>query len=674
LSWSPSPVLALVVGAIALVVWLVLSPPGRSGLVRGLLKLTAAALLLLTLLDVGCQRAGDDTRGTLTVLVDRSRSMDVAGADGVRRADAAREWLTGSRFASWATDWDVSFDSFGGSTTDIGAAIEAAASELPDAIIVLSDGRAARGRSAEPTVVPVYGWSPQPVAIPDVALVTLRVEKDRDGDATALAEVAAVGGRAIDVQGTLEVTVDDQSVGRRAVPPLDAGERFIARVSLPARFPGVARVEAAVSVPQDPVSENDRRAALWRSTDSSDRALVVGLAAGWDLAPFARAVPDIHSDGADVFWIDQRGSLYRVDDGADGIDWSSLSMARYGVAYLLGDPAALGSAGQRWVDRFAAGGGRGLLWAPGEHGGRLAGADVVVSADARTGGVPELTADGAGWLTAHGASAVSGPDGSPAWPRLESLAARPPEPPAGATVLLELAGRPAGWVLERGTTRLAVLLGVGYYRWSLTTGGSNDERGVEFWTQWTQTLGRWLAAATPMRRLGLRMPVGSRLAVGEHLVARLAADVVGEVTWRVEPATETGSETPLPVASGVLATEPASREIAVGPFEPGTYRLVVEAADGWRVNEPFVVDPWVPDLAWTAADTASLAAAARASGGAMLTEDSLPELSRADRGLEHAIDATRTARLGTTSWPLIVAAILLLADWAIALASRASAR
>jgi hypothetical protein len=305
--------MALAVGAIAVVAWLVLSPPGRDGVVRGLLRVTAAALLLLTLLDVGCQRAVDEDQGTLTVLIDRSRSMDVAGPDGVTRADAAREWLTGSGFTTWATGWDVNVDSFGGTTTDIGAAIEAAASELPDAIVVLSDGRAAGGRSAEPTTVPVYGWSPQPLAIPDVALVALRVETDRGGGATAVAEVAAVGGRAIDAQGTLEISVDDRPVGKRTVPPLDAGERLVARVPLPTRSPGIVRVEAVVTVVQDPVSENDRRAALWRSTDRADRALVVGLVSGWDLAPFIRAARALHTEGVDAFWVDQRGGLYRID-------------------------------------------------------------------------------------------------------------------------------------------------------------------------------------------------------------------------------------------------------------------------------------------------------------------------------------------------------------------------
>ncbi len=675
LSWGPPPVLVLVVGAIAVVAWLVLSRPGRNGAVRGLLRAAAAALLLLTLLDVGCQRVVNGDRGTLTVLIDRSRSMEVAGADGITRAEAARQWLTGSGFTSWAIGWEVSVDSFGGSTTDIGAAIEAAASELPDAIVVLSDGRAAGGRSAEPTTVPVYGWSPQPLTIPDVALVALRVETDRDGDATAVAEVAAVGGRAIEAEGELEISVDDRSVGRRTVPPLDAGERFVARIPLPTRTPGVVRVEAAVTAIQDPVSENDRRAALWRATDSADQALVVGLASGWDLAPFMRAVRVLHADDVDAFWVDQRGSLNRIDDGGSETDWSSLSVARYGVAYLFGDPEALGPTGERWVERFANAGGRGLLWAPGEYGGRLAGADVVVPTEGRTSGIPELTADGTAWLTAHGASAVSGPDGSPVWPRLESLVVRPPAPPAGATVLLELAGRPAAWAVERGTTRLATLLGVGYYRWSLVTGQSGDARGAAFWTEWTQALGRWLAAATPVRRLGLRMPVGSRLSVGERLVARLAADVVGEVTWRVEPATETELDTPTPVTSGVLAAQAESREIAVGPFEPGSYRLVAEAAtDGWRVSEPFVVEPWIPDLAWTAADTASLAAAARTSGGALSMQPDLPELPDFDERSGSSIDATRTARLGGTPWPLVLAAILLLADWTIALASRGSVR
>jgi hypothetical protein len=143
----------------------------------------------------------------------------------------------------------------------------------------------------------------------------------------------------------------------------------------------------------------------------------------------------------------------------------------------------------------------------------------------------------------------------------------------------------------------------------------------------------------------------------------------------VERAAEAERESPTPVASGLLAAQAESREIAVGPFEPGTYRLVAEAAaDGWRVSEPFVVEPWVPDLAWTAADTASLAAATRASGGALLHQEGLPELPGLEHRPESAIDARRTVRLGATPWPLVLAAILLLTDWTIALASRGGAR
>lgn len=658
-----------------MVAWLVLSPPSRNGAVRGLMRVAAAALLSLTLLDLGCQRVLNDDQRTLTVLIDRSRSMEVAGPNGGTRAEAAREWLAGSGFTSWAAGWDVRVDSFGGSTTDIGTAIEAAASELPEAIVVLSDGRAAGGRSAEPTTVPVYGWSPEPLTIPDAALVALRVETHGDSDATAVAEVAAVGGRPTDAEGTLEIRVGEHPVGRRTVPRLEAGERFVARVPLPTRAPGVVRVEAAVTVVDDPVSENDRRAALWRTTDSTERALVVGLASGWDLAPFARAVRALLADDVDAFWVDRRGSLFRIDDAASQTDWSSLSVARYGVAYLFGDPGALGPTGERWAKRFANAGGRGLLWAPGEHGGRLAGVGAIVPVDGKTSGIPELTADGTAWLTAHGAPAVSGPDGTTAWPRLESLPVRPPAPPSGATVLLEVAGRPTAWVVERGTTRLATLLGVGYYRWALNTGRAGDARGAAFWSQWTLALGRWLAAATPVRRLGLRMPAGSRLSVGEPLVARLAADVTDEVAWRVEYANGSEPGPSTPVASGVLTAQAESREIAVGPFDPGSYRLIAEAAtDGWQVSEPFVVEPWIPDLAWTAADTASLAAAARMSGGAFSTQNGLPELPGADERSESSIAATRTARLGGTPWPLVLAAVLLLADWTIALASRGDAR
>jgi hypothetical protein len=98
---------------------------------------------------------------------------------------------------------------------------------------------------------------------------------------------------------------------------------------------------------------------------------------------------------------------------------------------------------------------------------------------------------------------------------------------------------------------------------------------------------------------------------------------------------------------------------------PGSYRLVVEASPGRAASEPFVVEPWSPELAWTAADTAGLGAAARRSGGAVVG----PGGSTVPLRPPHAEELDRSARrleLGTWPWTFLGAAALVLADWALA--------
>jgi hypothetical protein len=79
-----------------------------------------------------------------------------------------------------------------------------------------------------------------------------------------------------------------------------------------------------------------------------------------------------------------------------------------------------------------------------------------------------------------------------------------------------------------------------------------------------------------------------------------------------------------------------------------------------------VVETWAPDLAWTAADTASLGQAARASGGALLSDD--PRVPQPTRHIEAT--ESRLLGFGTTPWAYVIVALLLLADWGLATRSR----
>ncbi|CAN5253196.1 hypothetical protein BH18GEM1_BH18GEM1_23180 [soil metagenome] len=111
LSWDPAP-LAATAGAGAIAAWLALSP-WRQGLLGSALRGATALLLLLALLDVGCRRPGQGPARRLTVLLDRSLSMQVEDSADGSRAEAARTWLAGEEFARWTAGWEVVVDTFG---------------------------------------------------------------------------------------------------------------------------------------------------------------------------------------------------------------------------------------------------------------------------------------------------------------------------------------------------------------------------------------------------------------------------------------------------------------------------------------------------------------------------------------------------------------------------------
>lgn len=638
-----------VAGAVAVGAWLALAPPWRDG-VPGLLRIGAALLLLVGLFDVSCHLPSAARSPRLQVLVDRSGSMSVTGPGGVSRAEGGTAWLSGEAFDRWTDGWEVEVDSFGGATSDPGAAVERASEERPDAILIVSDGRVQGGRSIGSAEVPVYALVPDPAAFPDAALLDLQIEGDQDEE-TAVIEVAAAGGLPL-AAGRVEVTVDGRAIGRRDLPALEAGERRVIRLPLPPSGSEPSVLSARVVVDGDPIPDNDARSRM-RELAGPRRALAVALGPTWDFAAWARALEASHPGPVDAFWSFPGGGL-RPADGGGTASWGGLGLDRYAAAYLFGDPAALGASGRAWVDRFTAAGGRGLFWAPAGWRGDLPGTGLAIGGE-RAPASPGLTPAGRAWLAGLGVDPGAGPDGGPLWPALEDLPATA-APLAGATVLLEAGGSPAAWVAERGARRVAVVLGTGGYRWALVT-GTEPGAGPDFWAAWSDGLVRWLAAASPAIRPLVRLPAGRAVSASEPLRATVAADA-RDIRWRIEAGDRV-------VARGDLAGGDSAAVIAAGPLPPGSYRLAVEASGNRAASEPFVVEPWSPELAWTAADTAGLRAAARRSGGSVVgrgeSTTPLPP-GRPDELQESA----RRLDLGTWPWTFLGAAVLVLADWALA--------
>lgn len=653
LGWDPPSLVVVAFGLAALAAWMAVAPPWRAGPVRGGIRTGAALLLALALLDVGWSRAGPTGR-RLAVLLDVSRSMSV-GIEDRSRLERAREWLEGEAFASWTEGWRVVVDSFGGPTTDPGEAVAGASSELPGAIVIVSDGRPAGGRSPEAPKAPLFVHVPEPAFLADASVVELEVEPRGEEGSAAVATISAVGGRSLPAGRTLVWIVDRDTVARTPVGPLAAGDRRSVRRTLAGS--GGERIVEVRLVPADAVPENDVRSVVWKPPSRARRALLVGLRPGWEYGLWREAL-ERRELPVDAYWSVAPGRLRPIHGGPE-TSWSSLEPDRYAALALVGDPAVLGSAGEAWLARFLATGARGVAWLAAGSVGRV---EPVGEAGgpASAAGPPTLTEEGAGWLVARGAPAGPAPDGSPSWPSLEAIP-EAPRPPPGATVLARAADRAVAWSAEIGDDRVAAMMGTGWYRWTLAGAGEPVEsEASRFWEAWSGALVRWLSAASPSTRPLVRPPPGGRLADGAPLIAAVAADVEAAVRWRV--VREADGES---VAGGTVPAGPPPRVARSGPLDPGRYRLLAETVDGARSTRVrLVVDPAPPDLDWTAADTASLAAVARSSGGSVVGPEPatpLPEEAE-EEGTELRV---RVVGLGTFPWIYLIAVALLLADWAL---------
>jgi hypothetical protein len=645
------PALPLVaLGVIALLAWLVLSPPSRSSPVSALLQGLAAAVLALALVNAGWRARGGE-RPRLAVLLDRSESMSAVGAGDATRLEESRAWLDGEEFSRLTAGWRVELDSFGGRTTDLAAAIEASSASLPAAILVVSDGRSTAGGGSGAPPVPVFARIPGPVTVPDAAVLDLRIEED-DERARVAVEVAAAGGRGVAAR-TLAVLVDGREVARARLPALAAGERREVRVRLPQAASTEVVVEARLTEPADAVAANDSRSRVWRASRES-RTLLVGLAPGWELGFVHRALAASAAAPLDAYWGATEGTLRGVDGGQSG-SWAELDPARYEALWLIGDPALLGQAGGRWVERFAALGGRGIYWGPGGSGGELAGLRAPGAGDAPP-VPPALTAAGRRWLESVVGPLAAAPDGSTAWPPLEGLPSARPTLPGGAAVLLQAGGTPVAWSLERGRNRHVVALGTGWYRLALDGGAGRDAPSRRFWRAWTEGAARWLSAASADEAALVTMPEAGRVGAGERLEVR-RVDTAEPLAWRIVAAG--GAE----AASGV--SEAGAASIAVGPFRPGAWKLELDAG-ARRESRAFAVETWSPDLARTEADTGALAATARASGGAVV--DGGERLPRAEAAGTSA--SGPVVSLGRAPWAFLLASLLLLLHWAVAARAR----
>lgn len=643
------------VGLVGLAAWLYLAPPTPRAPLRSAIRLCVVVLLAAAFLNPEIV-VGPGTSPRLAVLVDTSLSMEARGLEGRSRAEAARDWIDGPALDELKEEWDVTIDSFGGATTDLGDAIESAASGLPSAIVIVSDGRAAGGRAAEPPGVPLFVVPVEPHDLADGAIVDLRVEDSDDETAEVVVEIGAVGGLPL-VQGrSIVVEIEGDPSDRIAMTPgLSAGEKEVLRVPLGDRGAGQWRITARLE-PEDGVPRNDQRSIVWNVNDEPGRILVVGLRPGWEFGAWVRALRELDPMPADGYWTADGARLKSLSGETRAADWNDLSGDRYRAVFLIGDPGLLSDYGRRWLDGFLARGGRGVYWSPGAAVGLIPGTGIEVPGPPVADGPPRLTDAGAEWLRAQGGLARDSPDGGADWPDIEGISATSPSIPSGAEPLIVAAGRPIAWAIERGATRQIVALGTGYYRWGLAPSPAGGE---EFWQEWTATVTNWLTAVRASDRSLVFPPGRGRARYGESVEMRIPRGVEGTVTWEVER-----EEDGRLVADGVVTAGAGPRRVVIGPLNPGDYSVSLETQAG-ESSVRFVVEEWAPDVARTSSDTVSLGSAARISGGALLVDSTNPLLELAQTTTE-PIGPSRTVGLGTRPWVFLLAALGLLAEWALA--------
>lgn len=309
--WSPVvpwPVVAAgLAAALVLVVVatrrLRLGTPGSRiplGVLRGLLFVVLAACLLRPALVLS---SSVPQRNVLAILLDDSRSMQLADVDGARRLDAMRRVLGDStalaerlagrfvlryyRFAADAAPVGGTAALAGrGTRTDLAAALEGARQELADlpvaGVVVVSDGADNVASDLAPPLlalqarrIPVYtvGVGQERFAR-DLAIERLGLPATALAGAGVLADLTlrlrGVGGEA----ATLTVEAEGRVVGTQEVTLPSGSETMQVPLRIPALAAGAHRIAVRASVLRDEVvAENNEVQGLLRVRPGPEKVL-----------------------------------------------------------------------------------------------------------------------------------------------------------------------------------------------------------------------------------------------------------------------------------------------------------------------------------------------------------------------------------------------------------------
>ena len=656
------------------------------------LRVVSLAILVWLLATPVLERALPSSGTRVTVLVDRSLSMEQAEKKGGgTRAEAAERALHELR-AELRGRAKVEVLSFAGtpiadtvrsagprSASAPGTALMALAKrplgQRPDGVILLSDGAVNAGddpaAAARALGVPVH-----------TLLVGEYAGRDR-GIAGVEATNAARVGESTPVRVRV---VSDEERGSPIEVTLRDGDRTLARTTVLAPGPGaeataelrvtpsragLALWSAQVAPLEGDISPgDDTHGVAVPVAPGKLGVLVISSGLNWDLAFLRRALAGDSTMTLETRVRDRAGSWQSLERGR-AVALSPADLATRSVVVLDGIGGAdLGSTLDAAIATFVREGG-GLLLLSGDEPGAARFARGVLGANLSFAGGAASGGEGAPELQPAGAELLQWDDdparGARAWRDAAPLRAVAPLAGGGADRVLIAARdtRVPLWLLRAvGRGQALLVNGSGVWRWSLA--GNDELAGERGRRLWRRTV-RWLSE--PVQGEPLRVTPERRLVAGGEPV-RLDA-ILQDARFRPVSGAELRGELAGPngaLHKFTLAAGGAGAYTATIPSPgPGRWQVRVRATSAGRelgrARNELVVDRWTLEALRPQPDSAGLAAVAAASGGTFARAADAAAWARA---LDpHALVRPQRAstRLWESPWLFALVVGMLSAEW-----------
>jgi hypothetical protein len=669
-------------------------PPLSAATRRTLGVLRALVLLLLVwlLAQPVLERASAGRAARVTVLVDRSASMDLPAGVGVTETRAARaERIAAALRQAWRGRADVTVRGFASrlatdsldagerSATALGdalAQLPAATGDEPlDGVVVVSDGVVNAGEdpahAAQALGIPVNAVLVGGSGVGDRAVLEVETPpRARVGEPTPVRVHVASSeprGTAIPVR----LMDGDRELARRTVPAPGPGLEALATFEIPPAHQGLAVWTAAVdSLPGQLTTTNDAREAAIEVAPGRLGVLIVTAGLNWDVSFLRRALAGDSSLSIDTRVRERNG-------------WTGIESARAGVptpadlrqrAVVVLDGIAAGEVSPAFdaaLAEFVRGGGGLILLGGGPPGlpryrTGTTGERIGIAITPQP--LPRLVNPAP---TPEGNELLAWDDdparGEQAWREAPALVDPAPVTATAADRVLVAGANvrtPLLFVRRVGRGQVLMVNGGGFWRWSLSP---TDEHASERSTRMWRRLARWLAEPVQGEPLRVRperwvSPAGERVRLFASLQDSAFRPVRG-ARVEAEVRDARGRRVPASFSEG----NPGSYVASLGDLAAGRYSVSARAVAGGRelgrANSEFAVDRWSLEGARVEPDRATLAAMAAAGGGRVMETQEAERWARGTTPRALARVPTRTVRLWESPWVFALAVAALSTEW-----------